>query len=108
MTATPIASVPLSRTPTADPAPTACDATNGNITPNTGATIFRVQNTDSASHTITFVTIPTQDSLALADLTLTIGATAKAWVSGFDMETFGSQITYTVSSADIEITAFEP
>jgi hypothetical protein len=108
MAATAIASVQLSRTPTADPSPTFCDATNGNITPNSGATIFRLQNTDSSSHTVTFTTIPTEDGLALADLVITLGASAKEWLSEFDTRTFGSQLTYQANSALVEVTAFEP
>jgi hypothetical protein len=74
MAATAIMSAQLSRAVTPDPAGTACDTVNGNITTNTGATIFRVHNTDTASHTLTFVSIPTEDGLALADLVITIPA----------------------------------
>jgi hypothetical protein len=108
MTATPIASTQLSRTPLADPSGTFADATNGNITPNSGATVFRLNNTDTASHTVTFTSIPTEDGLALADLVVTVGASSVVWVSAFDEETFGSQCTYTANSALIKVTALEP
>ena len=106
--ATALASVQLSRVQTADPTNTACDAINGNITVNTGATCFRFDNTDTASHTVTFTTILSQDGLALADEVVTIAGSATVWLSDFDVDTFGSQITYMASNALVKVTAFEP
>lgn len=108
MAATAFASLQLSRTQTADPTNTACDAVNGNITPNTGATVFRLQNSDTSSHTVTFTTIPVEDGLDLADLVVTVAASAIVWLSGFDVDVFGAQMTYTASSAMVKVSALEP
>ena len=108
MAATAIASNQLSRAGTAEPTPTFCDAVNGNITTNTGATVFRFQNTDSSSHTVTVTSNPTEDGLALADLVLTLAASAKEFYSDFDTAVFGSQMIYTASSALVEVTIYEP
>lgn len=70
--------------------------------------MFRFQNTDSASHTVTITTIPTEDGLALASLVLTIPATSTYFYSQFDTSVFGSQMTYLASNADIEVTVYEP
>ena len=96
---TPINSNQLSRTPLTDPAGTFCDAVNSNITPNSGATVFRIVNTDTTAHTVTFDSIPTEDGLALADLVVTIPSSTTQWAAGFDEETFGAQLTYLASSA---------
>ena len=108
MVATAIASNQLSRAGLAEPTPTFCDAANGNITPNSGATVFRWQNTDTVSHTVTVTSLPTEDGLALADLVLTLAGSAKIFYSGFDTQTFGAQMTYTASSALVEVTIYEP
>jgi hypothetical protein len=108
VTATNIASVQLSQTPTADPTNAACDAVNGNISVNTGATCFRLQNSDTASHTVVFTSIVTEDSLALADLTITLGASAVEWLSGLPVDIFGAQISYLASNALVKVTVFEP
>jgi hypothetical protein len=106
--ATNIASVQLSQTPTADPTNVACDAVNGNISVNTGATCFRFQNSDTASHTVVIDSIVTEDSLALADLTITVGASDIVWVSQLPVDIFGAQISYLASNALVKVTAFEP
>ncbi len=108
MAATALASLPLSRVQTIDPTNTVCDSVNGNITTNTGATVFRFQNSDSTSHTVTFTTIPTEDGLGLQPEVITLAGSAIVWLSGFDTNTFGSQITYTANSALVKVTAFEP
>jgi hypothetical protein len=108
VTATVIAAVQLSQTPTADPTNVACDAVNGNITPNSGATCFRIQNSDTASHTLVFTSIVVEDSLALADLTVTIGASGVVWVSQLPVDIFGAQVSYLASNALVKVTAFEP
>lgn len=108
MTATAIASVQLSQTPTADPTNTPCDAVNGNISVNTGATCFRIQNADTASHTLTFVSNVVEDNLALADLTITIAASGVEWISALPVDIFGAQVSYTASNALVKVTVFEP
>lgn len=108
VTATAIASVQLSQTPTADPTNAVCDAVNGNISVNTGATCFRFQNSDTASHTVTFVSNVVEDNLALADLTITIAASGVVWLSGLPVDIFGAQVSYTASNALVKVTAFEP
>ncbi len=108
MTATAIASVQLSQTPTADPDNVACDAVNGNISVNTGATCFRFQNSDTASHTVVLDSIVTEDSLALANLTITIAASSIVWVSALPVDVFGAQVSYAASSALVKVTVFEP
>jgi hypothetical protein len=108
VTATNIASVQLSQTPTADPTNVACDAVNGNISTNTGATCFRFQNSDTASHTVVLTSNVVEDSLALADLTVTVAASAIVWVSQLPVDIFGSQLSYLASNALVKVTVFEP
>lgn len=108
MTATPLAVTPLSRTPTADPAGVAADAVNHNSVVNTGRTIFRVKNTDTAPHNVTFVTPGTVDGLAVADDgPHAVAASSVAWFSGYDTPAFGGVMTITCDSALLLLTAFE-
>lgn len=106
--ATNIASVQLSQTPTADPTNVACDAVNGNISTNTAATCFRLQNSDTASHTVVFTSNVVEDSLDLADLTITIAASSTVWVSQLPVGIFGAQVSYLASNALVKVTVFEP
>ena len=110
MAATLIAPLQLSQAPTADPGNgTAADTVNGNVSPNTGATVFRLKNTDTNPHTVTFVTPGTVEGLAIADKPVTVpsGGTFQ-FVSGFDVTNFGANIKYTCDSALVFITVMEP
>lgn len=99
MSNTPMAATQLSQTPVTAPTPATVDAVNGNITPNSGATIFELKNTDTATHTVTFDTIVTDDGLDLANLVITVPASSTVMVSGLPPSVFGSNVQWLASSA---------
>lgn len=92
----------------ADPTGTALDTTNGNSAANSGATILRVQNTDTASHVLTLLTPVTEDGLALADDTRTIPASSTKWIGRLPEAVFGSTLKMTSTSNLLLVTVFEP
>lgn len=66
---------------------------------NDGRTFVHVKNTDSSSHTITFVTTRTVEGLAVADNTVTISAnTGEQMIGPFPTG------TYNASDGNIDIT----
>jgi hypothetical protein len=110
MTATVMASTQLSQTPVSTPVPAAVDAVNGNISVNTGATVFRLKNSDSgATQTVTFYSIVTEDSLALANLVVTIPETGDVSLSQLPVDVFGSQVSWLASSSTyVTVSVTEP
>ena len=110
MTATPMASTQLSQTPVATPVPGAVDAVNSNISTNTGATVFRLKNSDTAaSHTVTFNSIVTEDNLALADLVVTVPISGDVSLAGLPVDVFGAQITWLASDGThLTVSVTEP
>jgi hypothetical protein len=113
MPATPVASTQMTGgsapgTVLADPTPTAIDTTNGNAFTNSGQTMFRVQNTDTASHVLTLLTPVTEDGLPLQDDPRTIPATSTKWIGRLPVAIYGSKLQMTCTSALVEVTAFEP
>jgi len=110
MTATPMASTQLSQTPVSTPVPGAVDGTNGNVSVNTGATVFRLKNSDSgATQTVTFYTIVTEDGLSLENLVITIPESGDVSISGLPVDVFGSQVSWLASSATyVTVSVTEP
>ena len=110
MTATPMASTQLSQTPVTTPVPGAVDAVNGNISVNTGATVFRLKNSDgSATHTVTFYSIVTEDSLSLANLVITVPISGDASLSQLPVDVFGSQVSWLASDGThLTVSVVEP
>jgi hypothetical protein len=92
----------------ADPAGSAADAVNGNSVPNTGSTILRVKNNDSASHTLTLITPGTVDGLAIGDDPRVIPANSVQWIARLPVAVYGSTLQMTADSAQLSVTAFEP
>jgi hypothetical protein len=105
-----MASTQLSQTPVTTPVPGAVDATNGNISVNTGATVFRIKNSDTAaSHTVTFTSIVTEDSLALADLVVTVAISGDVSLSQLPVDVFGSQVSWLASDGThLTVSVTEP
>lgn len=110
MTATVMASTQLSQTPVTTPVPGAVDATNGNVSVNTGATVFRLKNSDSVStHTVTFYSIVTEDSLALANLVITVPVSGDVSLSQLPVDVFGSQVSWLASDGThLTVSVVEP
>ncbi len=110
MAATAIASTRLNGlTGVADPAGTAMDPTNGNVITNTGQTQILVDNTDTASHVVTFHTSETVEGLAVSNLDVTVAAGASEWYTNFETSVFGSQLNVTVDAGTtVKLTVLEP
>lgn len=107
---TAMAAVQLSETPVTTPVPGAVDAVNGNISPNTGRTVFRIKNSDSGgSHTVTFTSIVTEDNLALANRIVTVPISGDVSVSGLPPAIFGSQTEWLASDGThVTVSVTEP
>lgn len=107
---TAMAATHLSQTPVSTPVPAAVDAVNGNISGNTGATIFRLKNSDSAAtHTVTFDTIVVEDGLTLEDLVITIPESGDVEISGLQTEYFGANVTWLASDGThVTVSVVEP
>jgi hypothetical protein len=104
-----MASTQLSQTPVSTPVPGAVDAVNGNISTNTGSTVFRIKNSDTATHTVTFDTIVSEDGLALANMVITVPASGDIEISGLPTQVFGSQVTWLASDGThITVSVVEP
>ena len=110
MTATPMASTVLSQSPVTTPVPGAVDAINGNISSNTGSTVFRIKNTDSvATHTVTFDTIVTEDNLTLSNMVITVPISGDVSISGLPTAIFGSQVSWLASDGThLTVSVTEP
>lgn len=109
---TPMAATVLSQTPVSTPTPAATDGTNGNISGNTGSTIFRLKNSDSAAaHTVTFDSIITEDAgaLTLSDLVITVPISGDVQISGLQTSLFGANVTWKVSDAThVTVSVIQP
>jgi hypothetical protein len=92
----------------ADPVSTAADTVNGNSAVNSGDTILRVQNTDTAPHTLTLLTPVTIDGLALASDPRVIPASSTQWIGDLPVAVYGSTLNMTADSAQLKLTVFEP
>lgn len=92
----------------ADPAGTPSDAVNGNSCANSGMTILRVKNTDTAPHTITLITPGTVGTLAVDDDPRVIPASTTKWIGRLPVAVYGATLAFTVDSALLNVTVFEP
>ncbi len=97
----------LSHAPTTDPVGQAADVTNGNSVANSGGTILRLNNTDTVSHTVTFHIPETVEGQAVTDYVVTVPASTKSWVSGFNPAHFGAVMKITANNALVLLTAFD-
>jgi hypothetical protein len=91
-----------------EPTPVAADATNGNSAANSGMTMIRIQNTDTASHTLTLITPGNVDGNAIADDPRVIPASGKALIGRLDPRVYGTTLQMTVDSALLMLTVYEP
>ena len=93
----------------ADPAGSAADTTNGNSCPNTGLTLLRVKNNDTAPHTLTLITPGTVDgTLTVADDPRTIAASSTKWIGRLPVAVYSSTLQFTSDSTQLSISVFEP
>jgi hypothetical protein len=106
MAATVIAPAQLSHVPVTDPAGTAMDAVNGNSVANTGATIFRLNNTGGSTYTVTFAPVTVVEDFTITHAAYSIAASAVVWVGKHDVANFGANIIVTASNAAVKLTAF--
>lgn len=110
MPATAIASTHLNGIiPVTDPTPVAMDPVNGNLITNTGRTLVKVSNTDTASHVVTFHAVATMETLPVQNLTVTLVAGAVQWFTTFQTNVFGAQLTVTVDAGvTVKLAVIEP
>lgn len=107
---TPTTVTTVSRTaPTAFPTPSvAGDAVNGNVTPNDGATMLAVLNADgAATHGMTVQVASGLDGLTAGPRPYTFPiSTAVQVVGPFPLQYYGSQLLWTVDSAQLKVQAY--
>lgn len=107
-TATSVASVGR-KAFTAFPQPSvAGDVTNGNVSPNDGATMLAVFNADTSTHVLTVQVISGVDLLTAGPLTLTVPVTsAGTQLCGpFPLRYYGSQLLWNVDNANVKVAAY--
>ena len=98
----------MARSGIPDPVPVQADPVNGNKAVNSGGTAFRIQNTDSVQHSVTFITIFSSGSHAVADDVVPVPAGTTVWTGRFHPYLFGGVISYVADSSNILISVFEP
>lgn len=95
--------------PVAFPAPTvAADVTNGNVTPNDGATVFAVLNADgSNTHGMTVVVASGVDGLTAGPRPYTFPISTVTQVVGpFPLQYYGTQLLWNADSAQLKVAAY--
>jgi hypothetical protein len=108
MAATPITVTRTTISGVNSPTPAAADTVNGNSVPNLDGLILTLENTGGSPATVTFATPVTHGGYAVADLQVTLAAAAKKNYSNFPAASFGRTVTFTASSADVDISAMAP
>lgn len=95
---------------TAFPAPSvAGDVTNGNVSPNDGATMLAVLNSDAAlTHVLTVQVVSGVDGLTAGPRSYTIPVTASGTqITGpFPIQFYGSQLLWNVDSTQLKVAAY--
>lgn len=94
---------------TAFPAPTvAGDVTNGNVTPNDGATMLAVVSGDASTHGLTVQVVSGVDGLSAGPRPYTIPGSASGvqLVGPFPIQFYGSQLLWNVDSAQLKVAAY--
>jgi hypothetical protein len=94
---------------TAFPTPTAAaDVTNGNATPNDGATILAVVSGDAATHQLSVQVERGVDGLTAGPrlYTVPVAASGVQIVGPFPRHWYGSQILWNGDSAQIKVAAY--
>jgi hypothetical protein len=108
---TPTSVTSVSRTAlTAFPAPSvAGDVTNGNVSPNDGATMLAVLNSDAGStHGLTVTVASGVDGLTAGPRPYTIPTSASGTqlVGPFPLQFYGSQLLWNVDSAQLKVAPY--
>lgn len=94
---------------TAFPAPSvAGDAVNGNVSPNDGATMLAVLNSDgAATHGLTVAVVSGVDGLTAGPRPYTLPISASVQLVGpFPVQFYGSQLLWNVDSAQLKVAAY--
>lgn len=107
---TPLAVASVSRlalTPLPDPT-VAGDVTNGNVSPNDGATFLVVLSGDTNPHGITVTVVSGVDGLTAGPRPYTIpgSASGKQMFGPFPLQWYGSQLLYNVDSAQLKVSLY--
>lgn len=107
---TPTSVTSVSRTAlTAFPAPSvAGDVTNGNVSPNDGATMLAVLNSDGgATHGLTVTVASGVDGLTAGPRPYTIPISATVQLVGpFPIQFYGSQLLWNVDSTQLKVAPY--
>lgn len=107
---TPLSVVSVSRlTLTAFPTPTvAGDVTNGNVSPNDGATMFAVVSGDASPHGLTVTVASGVDGLTAGPRPYTVPGSASGiqLLGPFPLQFYGSQLLWNVDSAQLKVAAY--
>ena len=104
-----VTSAALSRAGIPDPVPQQADPVSGNNVINSGRTCFRLKNTDTAQHSVTFNTFLIIESrYAVSDDVVLIPAGATVWTGRFDTPVFGAVMTFLADSVFVQVSVFEP
>lgn len=107
---TPLAVVSVSRLLlTAFPAPSvAGDVTNGNVSPNDGATFLAVLSGDTNPHGLTVTVVNGVDGLTAGPRSYTVPGSASGTqvVGPFPIQFYGSQLLWNADSTQVKVAAF--
>jgi hypothetical protein len=95
---------------TAFPAPSvAGDVTNGNVSPNDGATFLAVLNSDAvATHVLTVQVVSGVDGLTAGPrpYTVPVSASGTQLAGPFPIQFYGSQLLWNVDSAQLKVAPY--
>jgi len=107
---TPLAVASVSRlVQTPFPAPSvAGDVTNGNVSPNDGATFLAVLSGDTNPHGLTVTVVNGVDGLTAGPRSYTVPGSASGTqlVGPFPLQFYGSQLLWNVDSAQLKVAAY--
>jgi hypothetical protein len=95
----------LSHAVTVDPAGVAATVA-GNVTPNSGATFYRLNNTGGSTYTVTFAPVTVVEDFTITHAAYSVVAGAVVWLGKHDVQNFGANISITAQNAAVLITAF--
>ena len=97
----------LTRAGTAPATTAALDATNGNSVPNDGHTWIVVDNTDTASHTLTVHLVGGTDGQGITPKTITVAASTTGQMFGpWPLDSYGTTLLLNVDDAQLKAAAY--
>jgi hypothetical protein len=94
---------------TAFPTPTvAGDVTNGNVTPNDGATLLAVVSGDASTHQLTVQVEKGVDGLTAGPrpFTVPVAASGVQITGPFPVQYYGTQLLWNADSAQVKVAAY--